>query len=399
MPDLETRLARERDGLLDAIEQPPLERVGARAATIRHRRRARRAGAVLAVVAVAGFVALRPWSGTDQKPPPVADVSPSPGVVYTDAGITINGLTGDPILDPRGKVTDVDFTDPDHGYALLECEAGSTPCAPSLTRSVDGGITWTRASMPPTTGADLHLTAFADGRLVLGGYVSADGGQTWQPASRTNGGPTVIGEGQLLHLGSGGAVQVWSSMFGNQGDLVTPSVGMTVKWVAGAPTATGAWWVGGISDGAPAVAVTRDGGRKWSVHPLGAAGSTAQVSVLGERVYATVLGPAREISAIFRSTDSGQTFTPTTAGPVTTPGGLAGEVVPLLDGRLLVTGTDRRWYLSDDDGRTFTQADGNLPIVGPIVRIPAGYVAYNLFGSGWTAFSVDGSTWRKLQVY
>ncbi|BCB85311.1 hypothetical protein Psuf_026240 [Phytohabitans suffuscus] len=100
MPELETRLAREREGLLDAIEQPPLERIGARAAGIRHRRRARRAGAALAVVAVAGFAVLRPWS-TDQEPPGVADPSPSPGVVYTDAGITINGLTGDGYLDPR----------------------------------------------------------------------------------------------------------------------------------------------------------------------------------------------------------------------------------------------------------------------------------------------------------
>ncbi|MGN9911942.1 WD40/YVTN/BNR-like repeat-containing protein [Phytohabitans sp. LJ34] len=397
MPDLETRLARERDGLLDAIEQPPLERVGARATAIRHRRRARRVGAVLAVVAVAGFAALRPWS-TDQKPPPVADPSPSPGVVYTDAGITINGLTGDPILDLRGQVTDVDFTDPDHGYALVRCEDGSTPCAPSLARTVDGGLTWARATLPPTADADLDLTAFPDGRLVVAGYVSTNGGETWLATTRPNGAATAVGAGQLLRLG-GDTVEVWSSMFGYRGELVKQPEGMAVKWVAGAPTATGAWWVGGTRNGAPAVAVTRDGGRKWTVHPLGATGSTAQVAVLGERVYVTVLGAEREISAIYLSTDSGQRFTPTTAGRVAPPDKLAGEVVPLLDGRLLATGADRRWYLSDDDGRTFTQADGNLPAVGRIVRIPAGYVAFDLFGSGWTAFSVDGSTWRKLQVY
>jgi hypothetical protein len=398
VPDLETRLARERDGLLDAIEQPPLERVGVRAAAIRHRRRARRVGAVLAVVAVAGFAALRPWS-TDQKPPQVADPSPSPGVVYTDAGITINGLTGDPILDLRGKVTDVDFTDPDHGYALVRCEDGGVPCAPSLTRTVDGGVTWTRTNLPPATGAGLDLTAFPDGRLVIAGYVSTNGGETWQATSRPNGPVTTVDRGQRLRLGPSGTVQVWSSMFGNRGELVSQPPNLAVKWVAGAPTATGAWWVAGTRGGTPMVAVTRDGGRLWNVHPLGAAGATAQVSVLGERVYATVLGPDREITGIFLSTDSGQTFTPTTTGRLTTPSGLAGEVVPLLDGRLLVTGTDRRWYVSDDDGHTFTQADGNLPVVGRIVRIPAGYVAFDLFGTGWTAFSVDGSTWRKLQVY
>jgi hypothetical protein len=396
VPELETSLIREREGLLDEIEQPPLDRIGARAATIRHRRRARRAGAVLAVVAVAGFAGLRPWH-SDQGPPPVADPSPPAGVVYTDAGLTINGLTGDGIIDPPGRITDVEFADPDHGYALIQCRAEGDPCPPSLARSLDGGVTWTLATLPPATGTGLDLTAFPDGRLVVGGYVSTDGGRTWQATTRPNGPAAAIGMGQLLRLGGSG-VEIWSSMFGNRGELVTQPEGMTVKWVAGAPSATGAWWVGGTRNGAPAVAVTRDGGQRWSFPPLDAAGSTAQVSVLGERVYVTVLGPDREISAIFLSTDSGQRFTRTTAGPVTTPAGLAGEAVPLLDGRLLITGTDRRWYLSDDDGRTFSQADGTLPAVGRIVRTPAGYVAYNLFQSDWAAFSADGATWRKLQV-
>ncbi|MDQ7910011.1 sialidase family protein [Phytohabitans sp. ZYX-F-186] len=395
MPELETRLAREREDLLDAIEQPPLERIGARAATVRRRRGARRAGAAVALLAVAGLAALRPWSGDPPPPPPVAD--PAPGVVYTDAGITINGLTGDGYIDPRGWITDVEFADPDHGYALVQCRAGEEPCPPSLARSTDGGITWTLATMPPAPGAGLDLTAFPDGRLLLGGYVSTDGGRTWQATARPGGPATAVGDGQLLRLG-GGAVEVWSSMYGRRGELVTQPAGVTVTWVAGAPTAAGAWWVGGTRNGAPAVAVTRDAGRSWEVHPLAAAGSTAQVSVLGEHVYATVLGAGRAISAIFLSTDSGRRFTPTTPGPVATPAGLAGEAVPLLDGRLLVTGTDQKWYVSEDDGRTFAQADGSLPAVGPIVRTPAGYVAYDLFGSDWAAFSADGSTWRKLQV-
>jgi hypothetical protein len=397
VPELETRLVREREDLLDAIEQPPLERVGARAARIRQRRRARRAGAALAVVAVAGFVGLRPWD-TDQKPPQVADPSPSSGVVYTDAGITINGLTSEGFIDPRGQITDVEFADPDHGYALIQCPEGADPCSPSLARSADGGVTWTPATLPPAPGDRMDLTAFADGRLVLGRYVTTDGGRTWQGTSRPNGPASVIGKDQLLRLGER-AVEVWSSTYGSRGELVTQPPGMAVNWVAAAPSAAGAWWVGGTLDGAPAVAVTRDGGRGWSVHPLAATGSTAQVAVLGEHVYVTVLGADREISAIFLSTDSGQRFTRTSSGPVATPGGLAGEAVPLLDGRLLITGTDQRWYLSEDDGRTFTRADdGNLPVVGRIVRTTAGYVAYDLFESDWAAFSVDGSTWRKIPV-
>ncbi|BCB85312.1 hypothetical protein Psuf_026250 [Phytohabitans suffuscus] len=251
--------------------------------------------------------------------------------------------------------------------------------------------------MPPAQGPGLDLTAFADGRVVVGGYVTSDGGRTWQATSRPDAPATSVATGQLLRLG-GGAVEVWSSVYGNRGELVQQPPGMTVDWVAGAPSATGAWWVGGTRDGRPAVAVTRDGGSSWQVHPLDATGRTAQVSVLGEHVYATVLGADRAISAVFLSTDSGQTFTRTTSGPVATPDGLAGEAVPLLDGRLLVTGTDGKWYVSADDGRTFHQADGTLPQVGPIFRTPAGYIVRDLFGSGWAAFSADGSTWRKLQV-
>jgi len=395
VPELETRLAREREGLLDSIEQPPLERVGARAATIRHRRRARRAGAVLAVVAVAGFVGLRPWD-TDQTPP-VANLSPSPGVVYTDAGITINGLTGDGFIDPRGQITDVEFADPDHGYSLVQCRADADPCSPSLARSADGGITWTLATLPSGLGTRLDLVAFADGRIVIGGYVSTDAGQTWRPTARAEGPAATVEKGELLRLGDGG-VEVWSPTYGNRGALAVQPPAMTVHWVAGVPTATGAWWVGGVRDQTPVVAVTHDGGRRWTVTPLDATGTTAQVSVLGGHVYAVVIGPGRAIAAIFKSVDSGQRFTPTTTGRVAEPGEFAGEMVPLLDGRLLVIGTDHRWYVSEDDGHTFARAAGTLPAAGWVHRTTAGYVAYDLFNADWAAFSTDGSTWRKLQI-
>ncbi|GFJ80505.1 WD40/YVTN/BNR-like repeat-containing protein [Phytohabitans houttuyneae] len=313
MPDLSTRLAREREALIDTIEQPPLPLIAGRAASIRRRRRARRAGAALAVLAVAGFAGLRPWS-TDAEPAPVAEPSPSPGVVYTDAGITINGLTGDRVLDPRGRVTDVAFADPDNGYALVECLAGEDPCPASLARSTDGGITWRLAAMPPARDAAADLAAFSDGRVVLGGYVTTDGAQTWQAVGRGTGPASTVAEGQLLRLGAGGAIEVWSSMYGDRGELTSQPERMAVNWVAGAPTATGGWWVGGTRDGRPAAAVTRDGGRGWEVHEFAAAGSTAQVSVLGNRVYVTVLGPDREISAIYRSSDAGRLFAPTGTG-------------------------------------------------------------------------------------
>jgi hypothetical protein len=79
------------------------------------------------------------------------------------------------------------------------------------------------------------------------------------------------------------------------------------------------------------------------------------------------------------------------------PETVAGEPVPLVDGRLLIASRSH-WYLSSDDGATFTKAEGNLPWVGRLARTRAGYVAYDLFQSGWAAFSSDGSTWRKFPV-
>ncbi|HEX5597432.1 MAG TPA: sialidase family protein, partial [Micromonosporaceae bacterium] len=111
-----------------------------------------------------------------------------------------------------------------------------------------------------------------------------------------------------------------------------------------------------------------------------------------------VLGPDRAILALLHSADGGQTFTRTRKGNAGAPQSLAGAMVPLLDGRLLVAGGDRRWYISADDGATFTRAEGNLPAVGRLARTSAGYIAYDLFGGGWAAFSSDGSAWRKLQI-
>jgi hypothetical protein len=203
-------------------------------------------------------------------------------------------------------------------------------------------------------------------------------------------------------------------------------------WAAARPTADNAWWIGGVSTGAgstsvstggvstgaggagaayPAVAVSRDGGRTWQATTLptsvGGPVSTVQLSALGSHLYAIVLGPDRTIRAIFHSADGGRTFTRTRqVDPGTRPAEpatLAGEAVPLLDGRLLVTTDSGRWYASGDDGATFSQATGTLPAVGAVRRTWAGYVAYDLFGrsaqsAGWAAFSPNGTVWRKLQI-
>jgi photosystem II stability/assembly factor-like uncharacterized protein len=397
MPDsyLDEGLARARTDLLDAIDQPPLAQVTGRAASLRRRRRAVRTGTALVAVVAVGVALLRPWAGHPEATVQPADTPPS-GPVYAAAGITINGLTaGVPqIPDLPGGITDVEFADPDHGYVITNKLA--------FAATEDGGYTWQRRELPGSARTP-DLMLFPGGELAVpDGYVSADAGRTWRaPAVQEV--PAAAGKDDLLRLGQQHTVEVWSPENGRLGGLEKQPP-LTVTWVAARPTADGVWWVGGTArdaTGSPALASSRDGGRTWRLVGLTAPPGRAQVSVLGHHAYAIVSGTDAGIRAILHSADGGLTFTPTRTGGGQ-PETLAGEAVPLLDGRLLITTTAHKWYVSRDDGATFTEATGgNLPIVGGLRRTWAGYVAYDLFGpepAGWAAFSSDGSTWRKLHI-
>jgi hypothetical protein len=387
MPDLRERLA----DLLDDVEQPPLEEVAGRARTLRRRRRAARAGAALVAVVAVAVLLVRPLSGNpDAEVPPAGGATPT-GPVYADLGITINGLVHE-APDLPGAIQDVEFVDPDHGYVMTT--------SLQFASTQDGGLTWQRHPLP-IDATDPVIVLFGNGVLALlpEGEISDDGGQTWRRPQTRPAPQAAAGRDDLLRLGLQRAIEVWSPRDGYRGNLANQPA-ITVDWVAKRPTADGAWWVGGYTASGPALAVTRDGGRTWQVRQLDApVGGSAQVSVLGHHAYAVVLGGDRKILAILHSADGGQTFTRTRTGGE--PATLAGEAVPLLDGRLLVTTTTQHWYVSKDDGATFAEADGSLPMVGRIRRTWAGYVVYDLFGpapAGWAAFSSDGSTWRKLHV-
>jgi hypothetical protein len=417
MPDrgtpgpLDVRLARGRADLLDTIDQPPLHRIRDRAAARRRRRRTAGGAGALLAVALAATLVVRPWAGpAEPSPPPVAGTPPG-GPVYASSGITINGLTGSGVAQVPGAINDVEFTDPDHGYLLAECPAAK-PCPATVARTADGGLSWDAVELPADTRGrtGLDLIAFPDGRLLLAGditYASPDQGRTWHRAVPEDPAPPVPPQGgDRLRLGSGpgrcgGTVEVWRPGWGRAG--VTPGrPGIDVCWLGPVVATDGAWWAGGTRDGSATLAVTRDRGGSWQQIILDAPAprvTSVEVAVLGSHAYAAVLGADRSLIALFHSTDGGRTFARVRSGGDTgPPDGLAGAIVPLLDGRVLVAGTDRRWYVSADDGRTFTRAEGNLPAVGRLARTPAGYVAYDLFGGGWAAYSSDGATWRKLQI-
>lgn len=405
---LDVRLAHGRTDLLDSIDQPPLARIRDRAGARRRRRRAAGSGgAGLLCTAVAAILLLQPWTadGTDPLPPPVADAPPG-GPVYTAAGITINGLTESAVTGVPGTISDVEFVDPDHGYLLARCPA-SAPCPTSLARTEDGGLTWRHSELPWATAGD--LIGFPDGELMITAgadtYISADQGRNWQPIGAGGGAERLPATADdLLRAGPGGrcglAVEVWRPALPRAGASATDP-DLDVCWVAPAATADGAWWVGGTRDGNAAVAVTRDRGTHWRTVALPGTGVPAgpvEVTSLGSQAYATVLDADRRVLALFHSSDGGQSFIRTRSDGPAAPQGVSGAAVPLLDGRLLVAGTDRHFYVSADQGATFSRAEGNLPVVGRLTRTVAGYVAYDLFGSGWAAYSTDGATWRKLQI-
>jgi photosystem II stability/assembly factor-like uncharacterized protein len=411
---LDVRLARGRAELLESIDQPPLDLIRERAATRRRRRRAATAGGgvALLLVTLGAGLAFRPGVAGDVVPPPVADraVEPPPGgPVYTGAGITINGLTEPGVAYVPGAIADVEFVDPDHGYVLTLCPA-TAPCPATVARTADGGLTWQYASLPADSAGrpGLGLAAVADGRLLVTGdgptYVSTDHGHSWRAIGSGDGtGPVTPTTGDSLRAGPGGgcgyAVELWRPDLPRAG--TTPSQpDLDVCWVATAASPDGAWWAGGFHSGRPAVAVTRDLGTTWRTVTLPEAPSpaagTVEVASLGSHAYAVVLDADRTVRALYHAADGGRTFR--RVGAQGGPERLAGAMVPLLDGRLLVTGTDQRWYVSSDDGATFAPAGGSLPDVGRLARTTAGYVAYDLFGTGWAAYSADGATWRKLQI-
>jgi hypothetical protein len=302
----------------------------------------------------------------------------------------------------------------------LDC-AASSDCAVRVYATDDSGETWTER---PFTGGNVNAaranppqlftigtTVVVAGNPQVGtdgpptAVTSVDRGLTWAEPIAADGPPTAspwpaTARPQILDPGCG-KIGAWVTDSG-PGEIRLVAAQhqpeLDVCWAASVPTTDGAWWVGGLTrgdGGKPAVAVTRDGGVTWTTtrfvdEPSGATG--ALLCALGADVTAFTVGGRL---AVHSSADLGKTFA-AAAEHTGAPTSVAGVPVPLLDNRLLVLSTDRRWYVSDDRGRTWTWAKG-LHEGGHIGRTPAGYLAFRLSGR-YTAFSADGATWRKLNA-
>ena len=330
------------------------------------------------------------------------------GTVYRDDGITINGLDRRSRSSSTACSPTSSSSTQTTGYVLSECADGCRRDRPDDRRRRD----LHPAALPPGVGGKLDLVGFPGGGLVLvtsdgSGYATRDGGATWRRLPAGGSAPVAaVGAGQILRYDGPSALAVWSATAGRVGTLAEFPA-LDDRPVGGAGAVRRRRLVGG-RHGERRARGRREPRRRrvLGVRPLGAVGATVEsvrVSTLGPDVYAVVTGPGGALLGIFHSTDSGAAFARTWTGGGAGPAAIAGDVVPLLDGRLLAVspGVDDPeagdWWLSADDGRTFAQAK-DLPVVGRIDRTVAGYVANDFFRD-CAAFTRDGATWRKLEVW
>ncbi|MFF2775284.1 WD40/YVTN/BNR-like repeat-containing protein [Streptomyces sp. NPDC058052] len=302
-----------------------------------------------------------------------------------------------------GWAADLGFAADGSGFALLaECvndpaEPANGFCRQRIAALDRGADRWEQrvSPLPELRGAEgvsARLWVLGPGRALIEdgggdepphGWFSGDGGRSWRavdprPAGRT---PDIPAGGALTAecATDPGAppescarevLAVVSPRDGRRRRLVAqPALGAHPRPAAVAEP-DGSWWVSGVEPGTgrPAVAVSRDAGRSWSVSRLPSAAAAphgyTQVVVGPDAVYAAEMGELKggepvknPLRALHRSRDGGRTWERTwTTGAVAEPRSLEGLPVPGPGGRVEIA-AQSSGYRSADGGRTFRELD------------------------------------------
>ena len=314
--------------------------------------------------------------------------------------------------------------DADHLYlAYFACRVGPS-CPKTRVRIVgsdDGGQTWTQRTPAVDIG---EITILGPGVLVghgsaqsNGPTLSADGGRVWRPLTVTDRpAPAVPPGGGLVCLSLGQA--------GCELYAVDPAAG-TASRLAAPPTVVvpdqghvttvgGAIWLGGLGDGWPAVAVSRDGGRHWSTVNLTDTGtrryeantSVEVTTVDGYSAYVVATDVTGKRRKVFRGT-IGDGFEPVGGAekvPYSDHGGPASFT--LADGTHVIQqtlsdrpGRDRvRFWAGDGLAYRPIELDGLPDTVYPIRRTPGGFYYTRTYGDqrGQLYGSADGRHWTRI---
>ncbi|MFD1373403.1 WD40/YVTN/BNR-like repeat-containing protein [Actinoplanes sichuanensis] len=342
----------------------------------------------------------------------LAQAMPSDDVV---AGVDTGEVNG-----PHFGALFVQFVDRDHGFALTStCPDEKQPCSYGLAVSIDGGRTYQHrrvplAEVPPLEGysADLHAvtaqTVVIEDRGTW--WVSLDAGRTWRSApnsvTRT---VTAIPAKARLHTHCADP-----NCDRRELTVIDPATGMRLK-VGDVPLESvhdssestiapdGTRWISGIArGGAPALAITRDGGRTWSVSRLPKPEKLLSGPKLlvgpGKQRYAVFTvqrhGVKNGFGPLYASTDAGRTWTRIRDGEEQ-PASITGAIIQP-DGQLLI-GTERDGpMISADGGRTFTTPD-TMPAVSSFIERGGMITAMTSAGTYWTSRD-GGATWSPISV-
>jgi hypothetical protein len=397
--------------------RPDWADVVAKAARRRRFLRAFGAAAVAAVVAAGGGIATSGGFAGDGDPGPTPAPAPS-GSAYVLRHAAENPKPGrSPI--PAISVTSYAVAgDLDHLYLPIRDCRGE--CVDKVAASADQGGTWTTSEMPGGGINSSRFLAAAAGDTVVTlvrrpadatGYrrsdyfTSTDAGRTWRPATVTQV-EELPADAVSVQVDDDRLVAVDPAT----GDLASVALPLMQASVLGVAPEAGERWIFGYTGSEPtsrpgkvkwigkSLAVSRDGGRTWSVRKLPKDAVFRSVAVAGgKRAYALYSASQADDMRLYRSDDGGQTWNgghDITFDPLNFPDeGMFG----LADGSAFISMNNG--LARTTDGRQTTPGWAGVGPRAHVLTVPGGYVATNLYPEvGLWVSTDDGESWDKLPL-
>ncbi|GIF63377.1 hypothetical protein Ais01nite_14120 [Asanoa ishikariensis] len=399
-------------GLVESGRQafrPDWDDVVAKAARKRRFLAAFGAAAVALVVAAGGGLATGSFGGADQPRP---EPTGSPYALEHFAQNPVPGRS--PI--PQISVTSYAVAgDLDHLYVpVRDCRS---QCVDLIAATADRGRTWTSAVMP---GGKINASRFvvaAAGETVVAvvrGRPDARGDRTADYSTSTNAGrmwrPAPVAEVAELPADWVSIEVVRDRLIGldpRTGDLASVALPILEARVLATPAEPSERWLFGYTGTEPtgkrgklryvgkSLAVSRDGGRTWSVRKLPKDDVFSDVTVANsKRVYALYQSSSAYAQRVFRSDDGGRTWDDGTEVPVEVG---QNTIYGTADGGAYLSARERLFHTSD--GRTVREVRDAPPPYARIVPVyGGGYLAVSLWSQFGMSVSDDGRSWTRLET-
>ena len=395
-----------------ARDDHPLPRVQASDLYAAGRRRYRRrmwvrAGAATAVVLVTtvGVAAvMRPErAGEPDRVPGSASASASRSIDWAPASL-------------GGTIVNVRLVDDATLYAQVSPCADDN-CPQRLLASTDGGRTWQEryrgplAEMVARGPQTLSASIWNPSTGTPDESVSTDGGKTWSPVVHSTDPVAEVPDGGWLSGGLGAGLAAGD---GTTFQPLKNQPGLQLRHLAQVARTAGLWVAGTTADGTPAIAVSHDRGRTWTVRTFAdfphrgyLSYPRPVVSADGRTAYVTMQvsdSDAPNRPSVYRTGDGGATWTRVdtngtlpAARPTLTPGYIAADGTHIVS--LPVDGTVQVWA-SRDNGTSYTRypdrpgLPADLPVSDGMLALDGkGYVT----GDGQGIYrSPCGLSWTRI---